>query len=179
VPLPASVAPLASGTTTARAPAASATLAPGIPFAGAAMDFGFGSPNVLSLPPRPSPPPSTSTGATAVVYADWITRGSTGSVPILAVVPLPTTTPIRAPTPRPFAMAAPPPSLQATSSASNLPHLTLQQFLHLQRPKPLVYQDPICKYPNRSIASPTVVVYPDVGHRSIDSNCIRHPEPGP
>jgi hypothetical protein len=51
--------------------------------------------------------------------------------------------------------------LQATSSAFDLPHPTLQQFLHLQGPKPLVYQGPFYKDPGPFVVPPTVVAYPD------------------
>jgi hypothetical protein len=51
--------------------------------------------------------------------------------------------------------------LWAVKSASDLPHLTLQQFLHLQGLNLPVYQVPICKDPDRSTASPIAVAYPD------------------
>jgi hypothetical protein len=71
-------------------------------------------------------------------------------------------TPLPATMPRPFTLSAPPPpSLQVTISASDLLHLTLQQFLYLQGLKPLVYQGLICKYVDPSAAPPTVVTYPD------------------
>jgi hypothetical protein len=130
-------------------------------------DFSIGMPALTTTSPIPTskkislsvmslPTLSTLTGATTAVYPNWITKGSTGSAPILVTTPLPATMP------HPFALSAPPPpSLQATISTSDLLHLTLQQFLYLQGPKPLVYQGPICKYVDPSAAPPIVVIYPD------------------
>jgi hypothetical protein len=121
-----------------------ATLASASPFFDVAMDFSSGtlalttSSLVLILEQIPlsaqllwlQPLSSTPTGVLAAVYPDWIARGSTGSMSILVAAPLPATTPIRAPTQRLFALSAPPlTSLQVTISASDLRHLTLQQFL--------------------------------------------------
>jgi hypothetical protein len=51
--------------------------------------------------------------------------------------------------------------LQATSSAFDLSHPTLQQLLNLQGSKPPVYQGLICKDPGPSAAQPIVMAYPD------------------